>query len=120
MKKLFAVPTENGKLCEHFGHCEKFAVIEVDNDTIIRNEFVTPPAHEPGLYPKFLADMGVTTIIAGGMGQKAQNLFAQNNIEVFTGIDYREPDKLVVDYLQRKLVSSKNPCGHDENEHNCG
>jgi len=120
MGKLFAIPTENGKLCEHFGHCEKFAIIEVEDNKILKNEFVDPPAHEPGLYPKFLADMGVTTIIAGGMGQKAQNLFAQNGIEVFIGIDYREPEKLLEDYMSNKLVSSKNPCGHGENEHNHG
>jgi len=119
MRKLFAVPTENGKLCEHFGHCEKFAVVCVENGVITKNEFVTPPEHIPGLYPKFLADMGINTVIAGGMGQKARDLFAANNIEVFTGIDYREPDKLVESYLKKELVSTDSSCGHDHNEHNC-
>lgn len=120
MKKIFGVPTENGKLCEHFGHCEKFAVIEVENDKIIKNEFVTPPEHVPGLYPKFLSEMGVTTVIAGGMGQKARDLFEQNGIEVLTGIDYLDPQMLVEDYLSKKLVSGNNPCGHEDGEHNCG
>ncbi|MBU4487402.1 MAG: NifB/NifX family molybdenum-iron cluster-binding protein [Candidatus Delongbacteria bacterium] len=120
MKKLFAVPTKSGKLCEHFGHCESFAVIEVDGSSVTRNEFITPPAHEPGLYPRFLAEMGVSTIIAGGMGQKAQDLFRQNNIEVFTGIGYEEPHKLVEAYLNKKLVSSENPCDHeDHGSHDC-
>ncbi len=28
-----AIPTANGKLCQHFGHCEKFVFIEVDEAT---------------------------------------------------------------------------------------
>ena len=118
MRKLFAIPTENGKLCEHFGHCEKFAIIEVEGNSITRNEFVDPPEHVPGLYPKFLADMGVSTVIAGGMGQKAMNLFAENNIEVFTGIDYLERVQLVSSYLKKELTSTGSPCNHDH-DHNC-
>ncbi|MFO7810170.1 MAG: NifB/NifX family molybdenum-iron cluster-binding protein [Candidatus Delongbacteria bacterium] len=112
MKKKFAVPTRDKKLCEHFGHCQKFAIIEVDDETIIKSEFVDPPAHEPGLFPKFLSDMGVSTIIAGGMGQKAQNLFSKNNIEVCVGVDFDEPSKLVRQYLNRELRTGKNLCDH--------
>ena len=37
-----AIPTANGKLCQHFGHCEKFVFIEVDEvtKTIIKTSFV--------------------------------------------------------------------------------
>ncbi len=122
MRKLFAVPTENGKLCEHFGHCEKFAVIEIEDDKIIREEYLTPPEHIPGLYPKFLSDMGVSTVIAGGMGQKARDIFAMNNIEVFTGIDAIEPVRLVGSYLKKELISTDSSCGHDHDHdhgHNC-
>ena len=38
MKKLFAVPTNNGKLCAHFGHCEQFAVIETEDQKILNIE----------------------------------------------------------------------------------
>lgn len=33
MKKI-AIPLENGRLCSHFGHCEQFAIIDVENNTI--------------------------------------------------------------------------------------
>lgn len=118
MKKLFAVPTENGKLCAHFGHCEKFAVIETEDSMIINEKYIEPPVHQPGVYPKFLADMGVSTIIAGGMGQKAQDLFAMNNIEVYMGVDFSEPVKLVESYLKNDLVSGNNLCDHGP-DHNC-
>lgn len=111
-KKLFAVPTVAGKLCTHFGHCEKFAIIEVDDDAIVNEKFVAPPAHEPGSFPRFLAENGVSTIISGGMGQRAQSLFAQNNIEVFMGVGSDEPVNLVKDYLNNVLKTGENPCDH--------
>lgn len=112
MKKLFAIPTIRGKLCAHFGHCETFAIVETENHKINNTEFITPPIHEPGVYPKFLADKGVSTIISGGMGGKAQDLFAQNNIEVFMGVNAENPEILVEQYLQNKLVSGENFCDH--------
>ena len=72
MKKLLAIPTINKKLCAHFGHCESFAIVEAEDDQIIQIEYLTPPVHQPGTYPRFLAVRGVNTIISGGMGIKAR------------------------------------------------
>ena len=112
MTKLFAVPTENGKLCEHFGHCEKFAIVEVKGQEIIKEEYITPPVHQPGVYPKYLADQGVKVIISGGMGVKAQNLFAQNEIEVCVGVNADSPKKLVEQYFTGQLQTGENLCDH--------
>jgi predicted Fe-Mo cluster-binding NifX family protein len=112
MKKIFAIPTENGKLCTHFGHCEKFAIIETENQKQISEEYFTPPVHQPGVYPQFLAQKGVTVIISGGMGQKAQQLFAQNNIEVCMGVSMESPSKLVEQYLNGQLQTGVNLCDH--------
>jgi predicted Fe-Mo cluster-binding NifX family protein len=112
MKKLFAVPTENKKLCAHFGHCEKFAIVETFEDKIVKEEYVEPPEHQPGTFPKFLSDMGVNTIIAGGMGQRAQDLFAMNSIEVYMGVNSEDPSKLVLSYLSDQLETGDNQCRH--------
>ena len=32
MKKKFAIPTLNEKLTAHFGHCEKFAIVDVEEN----------------------------------------------------------------------------------------
>jgi len=112
MKKLFAIPTEGGKLCAHFGHCEKFAIIETEEDRVIKVEYLTPPVHQPGVYPKFLADNGISVIISGGMGMKAQNLFAQNNIEVCMGVEADSPEVLVKQFLDGKLKTGENLCDH--------
>jgi len=54
--------------------------------------FYTPPVHQPGTYPHFLEEKGVSTTISGGMGQKAQDIFVQNNIEVFKGVNSEDPE----------------------------
>lgn len=112
MKKLFALPTKAGQLCQHFGHCEKFAIIETEDGEFVNEEMLTPPVHEPGLYPRFLAEKGINVIIAGGMGQKAQDLFKQNNIEVHYGVEADSPKNLVNKYLTDSLQTGANLCDH--------
>jgi predicted Fe-Mo cluster-binding NifX family protein len=118
MKKIFAIPTINGKLCTHFGRCENFAIIETEDNKIINKIFVNPPVHEPGSFPRFLASQGVSTIISGGMGMNAQQLFLHNNIEVCMGVNSDSPTKLVEDYLNKNLSTGDNLC--DGGEHGKG
>jgi len=109
-----AVPTANGKLCEHFGHCEQFALVRVDPEKkVIQNlEFVPPPAHEPGVLPKWLAERRADLIIAGGLGSRAQSLLEQHNIQVLTGAAVAPPEELVQAYLQGSLSTGGNACDH--------
>jgi predicted Fe-Mo cluster-binding NifX family protein len=74
-----AIPLANGRLAMHFGHCERFALVDVDaaQMKIISREDIEAPPHQPGLLPPWLAQRGATMIIAGGMGQRAQGLFAE-------------------------------------------
>ena len=109
-----AIPITQGQLSMHFGHCEQFAIIEADkcSKKIIGTTMETPPAHEPGVLPAWLHEQGVNVIIAGGMGQRAQQLFTQNDIEVVVGAAAGEPEKLVADYLDDSLESGDNICDH--------
>ena len=113
-KMRIAIPLAQGKLSLHFGHCEKFAVIDTDdNSTRIANrEDLTPPPHEPGVLPQWLGGIGVNVIIAGGMGQRAQQLFAQNDIKVVTGASGQTPEDLVTAYLENTLETGDNICDH--------
>jgi len=109
-----AVPTANGLLNAHFGHCEAFAIIEVDPDTkaILNRSDIDAPPHEPGLLPRWLGEKGVNLIIAGGMGQRAQMLFNQQNIQVIVGVPCEAPEKLVNAYLSGTIQSGVNLCDH--------
>jgi len=109
----FAVPTNEGKLCAHFGHCEAFALIDTDGEGKVVNEiYVTPPPHEPGLLPEWLSQKGVNCIIAGGMGSRAQQLFAQKGVQVVTGAEGESPREVVEEYLKGTLQTGANTCDH--------
>ena len=107
----FAVPTAQGQLALHFGHCEEFLLYDVEDGKIGDASPVTPPAHEPGVLPRFLAEQGVTHILAGGMGMRAQQLFSQQGIEVVVGAQ-GQPEEAVRAYLDGKLETGDNLCDH--------
>jgi predicted Fe-Mo cluster-binding NifX family protein len=111
---MFAIPLAGEKLCSHFGHCEQFSLIDVDKETkqILGKKEVVPPPHEPGLLPRWLHDQGVEIVIAGGMGQHAQSIFAQQGVIVVTGAPSDEPHLLVQAYLEGTLVTGENRCDH--------
>lgn len=108
------IPVADGKLSTHFGHCERFALIDVDpkEKKIIKQDELKAPPHEPGLLPKWLAERGANMIIAGGMGQRAQALFAEHGIEVVIGAPAETPENLVNSYLAGTLQSGENVCDH--------
>lgn len=112
MNKKIAIPTLNGAICAHFGHCEKFAIFEVEDNKIVKEDYLTPPPHEPGSHPAFLRQHGCTTIIAGGMGSRAQTLFAQNNIDVVIGLNSNNLQEIVNQYIAGNLQSGNNFCDH--------
>ncbi len=109
-----AIPVSNGKLSLHFGHCEEFALFEIEPSTksIKDKSVLTAPPHEPGLLPRWLGEKGATVIIAGGMGQRAQGLFAEQNIEVVVGASSETPEEIVNAYLSGTLVAGSNICDH--------
>ncbi|MBI9035201.1 MAG: ATPase [Bacteroidales bacterium] len=107
-----AIPIVNGELNGHFGHTQEFYIFEVENNAIIKEETITPPPHEPGVYPKWLADMGVTDVIAAGMGQMAISLFTKNKINVFVGVQVKAPKDLVIDLINGVIETSDNTCSH--------
>ena len=119
-----AVPLAGRKLCMHFGHCEEFAVVEVDETTgkVAGTEYLTPPPHEPGVIPNWIAGLGVKAVIAGGMGAMARQVLAARGVEVVAGAAEPSPEKLAEAYCKGTLVLGDNVCDHDHtgHEHNCG
>jgi ATP-binding protein involved in chromosome partitioning len=107
-----ALPVHGGKLSQHFGHSELFCLVEVEDQSIQRREDLTPPAHEPGLLPRWLKERGVNLVIAGGMGQRAQSIFRQAGIEVICGAPSDAPDMVVDEYLKGNLETGDNACDH--------
>ena len=111
-RTVFAVPLSEGKLCSHFGHCDQFALVEIENGKIASKKMHNPPPHEPGVLPKWLHDLGANVIIAGGMGSRAQQHFAENGIKVITGAPADPPESLVNQYITNTLITGENVCDH--------
>jgi len=109
-----AIPLADGRLCMHFGHCEQFALVETDaaGKAVTGTRLLTPPPHEPGVLPRWLHEQGADVIIAGGMGQRAQGLFAQNGIQVVVGAPAGSPEEVASAYLAGTLETGRNVCDH--------
>ena len=109
-----AIPLANGKLSMHFGHCESFALMEVDpgEKKVLNREDIGAPPHEPGKLPLWLSEKGANVIIAGGMGQRAQALFSQQGIQVMVGAPTETPEILASAYLKGTLQTGANLCDH--------
>ncbi|HRU04959.1 MAG TPA: NifB/NifX family molybdenum-iron cluster-binding protein [Candidatus Brocadiia bacterium] len=109
-----AIPMADGKLATHFGHCAEFALLEADEakKTVVSKTVVEPPPHEPGLLPRWLAEKGVTVVIAGGMGMRAQQLFAEKGIRVVTGAPADDVEAIADAFLKGTLKTGENACAH--------
>lgn len=108
----FAIPLAEGMLCAHFGHCQQFAIIDIEDGQIKGKELYTPPPHEPGVLPNWLDELGVDVVIAGGIGRRALDLFGQKGIQVAVGVPNAPPEILVDQYLKGTLTTGQNICDH--------
>jgi predicted Fe-Mo cluster-binding NifX family protein len=116
----FAIPLANGKLTAHFGHCQEFALIDVEKNEIKNKQVLVPPPHEPGVLPKWLNQQGANVVIAGGMGPRAIELLNQAGIKVVTGAPVEMPETLVRNYLNNSLSVGNNLCDGGDHNHQCG
>jgi ATP-binding protein involved in chromosome partitioning len=105
----FALPVDDGKLSDKFGHASHFAIFQVKNGNVGPKELVPAPPHEPGGIPEWLDEMGITHVIAGTLGEKAQALLTKKGIEVIAGAPLEAPETLVNQYLQHTLTTSPQP-----------
>lgn len=108
----FAVPLANGVLCAHFGHCQQFVIVDTQDGWITAMKYHTPPPHEPGALPRWLGELGVNVVIAGGLGRRALDLFNERGIQVMEGAPSAPPEELVADYLAGTLRVGDNLCDH--------
>jgi len=104
-----AVSTDNGNVSVHFGRCASYTIFEIDESNILTKEEIPNPGHEPGFLPQFLSEIGVRCIIAGGMGPRAQALFAQKNIETVIGVQ-GAVDNVIQQYLDKELEEGEDLC----------
>lgn len=113
-KVSIAVPLEQDKLSLHLGHCDKLAIFDIDYNVnkAINRKVAESNTHVPGVLPKWLHENNVGIIIAGSMGQRAKQLFTENDIKVVTGASGQVPEELVLTYLEGILYTGDNICDY--------
>lgn len=109
-----AIPITGDCLDQHFGHCQRFAFIDINPERrqILSTTEIEAPEHQPGLLPTWLKEHDVTHVIAGGIGTRARSLCTELSIEVIAGASSDEPGILAMGYLDGTLKTSPHVCEH--------
>jgi len=117
---IIAIPLINGILSSHFGHCEEFAFLEVDETSkkVTNETRQSPPQHEPGVLPRWLISNKATVAIVGGMGMRAREMLESAGIRVIMGAPNRTPAELATEFLTGRLTGGDNTCDHGP-DHAC-
>ena len=81
-----AVTYENGEVFQHFGHTEQFKLYEVSGGKLLHTQVVDTNGSGHGALAGLLAQLGVDTLICGGIGGGAQAALAEANIRLIGGV----------------------------------
>jgi len=106
-----AISTDQGYVSAHFGRCQSYTIVEIKEGQVLSREEIPNPGHQPGFLPEYLSEKGVNCIIAGGMGPRAQGLFAQRNIETIIGVQ-GTIDEVIEKFIKQELEAGDDLCGH--------
>ncbi len=104
-----AISTDEGSVSAHFGRCPSFTIVDINDGKVISKEEINNPGHQPGYIPEFLSKMGVNSIVAGGMGMRALELFKSSNIKTIMGIS-GSIDDVVSQLLSGALEGGASTC----------
>ncbi len=116
-----AVPSEgqggiDGLRAGHFGHCDVFTLVDVEDGKIKEISVLPNKEHVQGgcMVPvQLLADNNVHRLIVGGIGMRPLMGFNQVGIEVYYDGERREIRPVVEDMIEGKLpiIAENQVCG---------
>lgn len=110
-----AVPTRDGHVDDHFGHCAYYTVYDISEGQILSKSKLASPEGcgcKSGI-AGILRQMGVNVMLAGNMGQGAKNVLELQRIEVVRGCS-GDVDELVKLYLEGKVSDNGEACAHHD------
>lgn len=83
-----AIPSKANQIDNHFGHCEYFSIVELNDQLKITKQYTMAAAENCGCKSNLALDLaadGVSVLLAGGIGQGAISKLKSVNIEVLAG-----------------------------------
>lgn len=114
-----AIATEGTNVSGHFGKCENFTIVEIENSNVKSKAVINASGNQHGLLPAFLASNNVNVVIAGGMGEGARQNLISNNIEIISGAS-GNIEEVISAYLNGSLKSNDSGCSGHEHSHDHG
>jgi predicted Fe-Mo cluster-binding NifX family protein len=113
-----ALPSRGDLIDSHFGHCEYYTVFTTNGSELIQQEIVPSPSGCgcKSNIASVLAEMGVTMMLAGNMGDGAVNVLNNSGIEVVRGCS-GSVKEVALAWLAGTLTDSGDSC--HEHEHGC-
>ena len=109
-----AIAMDGQVISEHFGKTKSFLFVNYEGDHLLSREVIAAPTeeHVPGLFPKWIKEMGADRVVAGGMGSQAKRFFESLGIDVLTvtSMDVEEGVKAL---LSGGLATVETDCAHD-------
>ena len=115
-----AIATEGNEVCQHFGKCENFTIVELDGATIVDKKVVNTKENLHSSLPGYLASFDVKTVLAGGMGGGASTNLSNLGIIAITGVQ-GTVDSAINDFANGLLKPGAANCNdhHQSGGHTC-
>ena len=107
----FGIAVDGDQVAPHFGRCERYELVDIEDDQMLRREAMASPGHEPGLLPRLLDEAGIGCVVCGGAGPRAVNLLAQRGIELIVGVSGLL-DEVVQKLADGELAAGDSTCEH--------
>ncbi len=118
-----AVPvTHDNQVDEHFGHCAYYSVFTIDEQKKIKEIKMIEATSGCGCKSNIaseLSALGVTIMLAGGIGAGAIDVLNRNGISVIRGCT-GQPETLVRQYLDNQIKDSGISCSEHQEHHGHG
>ena len=110
-----AIPTRDGVVDDHFGHCDHYTIYTIEGKEILARENLPSPqgCGCKSNIASTLAEMGVEVMLAGNMGEGAKNKLSSAGIRVVRGCR-GDVEVLVKTYLMGFVFDSGLSCDHHE------
>ena len=117
-----AVTYENGNVFQHFGHTAQFKVYTIEDKKIVAQEIIDTNGSGHGALAGLLEELGVDTLICGGIGMGAQIALDQADVSLYAGVNGSADEAVAMLLAGRLPQNAAANCNHHhdhEHDHDC-